>query len=140
MLVADGKVQPFEGDLDDYKKWVKEYQARGGKSEARGEAGAGVNRRDERRAEAQERQRQSELRKPFEKRIASIEREMEPLTRESAEAEAWLSAAEAYQEGNRERLQEILKRRAELAARLAKLEEDWLWAQAELEKKLGTDP
>jgi ATP-binding cassette subfamily F protein 3 len=59
---------------------------------------------------------------------------MAPLTRESAEAEAWRAASEAYEAGNRERLQEILKRRAELAARIAKLEEDWLWAQAELEK------
>ena len=139
MLVADGKVQPFEGDLDDYKKWVKDYQAQGGKQAPAGEARSSANRRDERRAEAQERQRQSELRKPFEKRIASIEREMEPLTQEAAEAEAWLAGSEAYADGNRERLQEILKRRAELAARIAKLEEDWLWVQAELEKKLGTE-
>jgi ATP-binding cassette subfamily F protein 3 len=47
---------------------------------------------------------------------------------------AWLSGAEAYEDGNRERLQEILKRRAEVAARIATLEDDWLWAQAEMEK------
>jgi ATP-binding cassette subfamily F protein 3 len=34
MLVADGKVQPFEGDLDDYKEWSREHQARGAEGRA----------------------------------------------------------------------------------------------------------
>jgi len=134
LLVADGEVKPFEGDLDDYKQWAREYQARGSRSQARGEGAQGVTRKEERRMEAQERQRQSELRKPFEKRIAAIEHEMEPLTREAAETEAWLAAGEAYGETNRERLQETLKRRAELSHRIAALEEDWLRVQAEMEK------
>ena len=36
------------------------------------------------------------------------------------DAETWLAGSEAYEEGNRERLQETLKRRAELAQRIAK--------------------
>src|SRR5258706_16297625 len=116
MLVADGKVEPFEGDLDDYKQWARDYQARGARREGREEPG--VSRKEERRIEAQERQRQAELRKPFEKRIAAIEGEMEPLTREATEVEAWLAGAEAYEERNRERLQETLKRRGEIASRV----------------------
>src|SRR5205814_8083937 len=33
LLVADGRVEPFDGDLDDYKRWAREYQARGARSE-----------------------------------------------------------------------------------------------------------
>jgi ATP-binding cassette subfamily F protein 3 len=133
LLVADGEVKPFEGDLDDYKQWAREYQLRGTRFEVRGGAPA-LSRKEEKRIEAQERQRQAELRRPFEKKIAAIESEMEPLTREAADAEAWLAGSDAYQEPNRERLQETLKRRAEVAQRIAKLEDDWLWAQAEMEK------
>jgi ATP-binding cassette subfamily F protein 3 len=61
---------------------------------------------------------------------------MEPLMRESAEVEAWLAGTEAYEEGSRERLQETLRRRGEIAARIATLEEEWLWAQAEMDKAL----
>ena len=95
-----------------------------------------VSRKDERRAEAQSRQRIANARKPFEKKLAAIEAELGPLTTESRQAEAWLASQEAYEEGNRERLQETLKRRGELAERIAKLEEDWLWNQAEMEKAL----
>jgi ATP-binding cassette subfamily F protein 3 len=137
MLVADGAVVPFEGDLDDYKEWAKRYQARNAGRETRDESAPGVTRRQERRAEAAVRQREAVARKPFEKRLAAIEAELEPLTREAAEVEAWLASAQAYEEANRERLQAALKRRAEVAQRIATLEDDWLWAQAEMEKEVA---
>ena len=133
MLVADGRVQPFDGGLDDYKEWAKEYRARGTKREA-GDNAPSLSRKEERRMEAVVRQRDAQKRKPFEKRLAAIETELEPLAAESKEIEAWLASTEAYGDGNRERLQVTLRRRAEVSERIAKLEDDWLWTQAEMEK------
>jgi ATP-binding cassette subfamily F protein 3 len=134
MLVADARVVPFEGDLDDYKEWAREFHARGTRREAK--ESLSVNRKEERRSEATARQREAAARKPFEKRLAAIEAELAPLSQESAEAEAWLASPEAYEESGRERLQATLKRRAELADRIAALEDEWLWTQAEIEKEL----
>jgi ATP-binding cassette subfamily F protein 3 len=135
MLVADGMVRPFEGDLDDYKEWARQYHARGSKSEAR-TAAMGANRKEERRAEASVRRRESEAKKPFAKKLAAIEKELEPLAREAKEAEGWLATAEAYEEPNKERLKAALKRRAELSERIAGLEHDWLLAQAQMEREV----
>jgi ATP-binding cassette subfamily F protein 3 len=141
MLVADGRLAAFEGDLDDYKRWLRERAKPGtGPGLPADEANAGSsaalpgNRRDERRAEAQSRQREAAARKPFEKRLAAIEAELETLTRESRETEAWLASSEAYAEGERERLQQALKRRGEVASRIGALEDDWLWVQAEMDR------
>jgi ATP-binding cassette, subfamily F, member 3 len=133
MLVADGEVKPFEGGLDDYKQWAKEYQARGTRREARE---GSANRKEERRLQAEARQRDSSARKPFEKKLAAIEAELAPLASESRETEAWLASSEAYEEGNRERLQVTLRRRAEIAGRIATLEDDWLWTQAEMDREI----
>jgi ATP-binding cassette subfamily F protein 3 len=131
MLVADGKLGEFDGGLDDYKEWVKERQAGGGRREAGGDR---VTRKEERRVEAQARQREALARKPFEKKLAAIEGELTPLQEEAGTMEAWLASAEAYADDNRDRLQTALKRRAEMRARIAELEDEWLWTHAEIEK------
>jgi ATP-binding cassette subfamily F protein 3 len=138
MLVADGGVEPFEGDLDDYKQWAKAYHARTGAGSQ--PAAPAVSRKEERRAEAAVRQREAQARKPFEKRLAGIESELEALASESRQIEEWLASGEAYGEAERERLQATLKRRAEVAARIATLEDDWLWVQAEMERTLAALP
>jgi ATP-binding cassette subfamily F protein 3 len=136
LLVADGGVRPFEGTLDDYRDWARRYHARAGMGEAQAPAPA-VSRREARRAEAEQRQRESAARRPFEERIAAIEAELEALRGEDGQAEAWLSRSEAYEAAHRERLQELLRRRGEIQARIARLEDDWLWAHAEMERRVA---
>jgi len=149
MLVADGRLAPFEGDLDDYKRWLRERAKPGSVAPGtdplslKDEAKAGLSpvsqgsRKDERRAEAQARQREAEAKKPFEKKLAAIEAELATLTREAQETEAWLASPEAYAQAERERLQEALKRRGDVQGRIARLEDDWLWAQAEMERAIA---
>jgi ATP-binding cassette subfamily F protein 3 len=136
MLVADGRVAPFEGDLDDYKEWAKQYQrSRDGRRENRDDGAQ--SRKQERRIEAAQRQREADARRPFEKKLAAIETELASLETEAKQLEAWLASSEAYEEAQRENLQVASRRRAEVASRVSQLEEDWLWAQAELEREVN---
>ncbi len=138
MLVADGAMRPFEGGLDDYREWAREYHARGGVGAPRESAPGGISRREERRAEALRREREARTRKPFEARLARIDAELEALRREAADAEAWLAASAAYEAANRERLRSALRRRGEVAARVAVLEDEWLEEHARMEEALAS--
>ena len=137
MLVADGRLAPFDGTLDDYREWTRHYHARAAGRESGDAALAAPSRREERRAQAERRQRESRARKPFEERIAAIDAELAALAREGAETEAWLAGTEAYEAANRERLQAALVRRADIAALTARLEDDWFRQQARMEEELA---
>ena len=78
-IVADGAVREFDGDLEDYRDWLAARNA--GERAARGAEGADpvVDRKAQRRAEAEQRQRLAALRKPLEARLAKVETEMEKL-------------------------------------------------------------
>jgi len=136
LLVADGRVAPFEGGLDDYKEWARQYQrTRDGRREARDEGAQ--NRKQERRIEAARRQREADARRPFEKKLAALEEELQTLGDEASRLESWLASGEAYEETQREKLQAASRRRGEIATRIAQLEEDWLWSQAEMEREVN---
>ena len=80
----------------------------------------------------------ADARKPFEKKHRARSRqELEPADAKARETEAWLASAEAYEEANRERLKALdaAPRRGGRAHRA--LEEDWLWAQANMETEVN---
>ena len=76
-LVRDGKLSEFDGDLDEYAEIVlKDKKARNAAPEDSG-APAPVNRKEQRRNEAQERARISALSKPLKKELSKIEKELD---------------------------------------------------------------
>ncbi|EEG09006.1 ATP-binding cassette domain-containing protein [Pseudogulbenkiania ferrooxidans] len=130
-LVADGTVRPFDGDLEDYRQWRLEQLAEGARPSA-GDAQS-VNRKEQKRQEAEERQRLSALKKPLLAKLGKLEKELEKLSGEKAELDAFLASEEAYQDGNKAKLADSIKRQGEVSARLAEVEEEWLLLQDELE-------
>ena len=130
-LVADGVLKPFEGDLDDYRDWVL---ARGRRSFESAAPSSGMRRKAQRRAEALERQRDYEKRKPYADRLAQLEREIAELDAERKAADDWLASPDAYADERRDELKERLARQADLRWRLARLEAEWLEVAAILEK------
>ncbi|MEX3932735.1 ATP-binding cassette domain-containing protein [Paraburkholderia phymatum] len=146
MLVAKHKLQPFDGDLDDYRDWLLQHAAEqraalkaasdattvnGGNANG---ADASVNRKEQRRQEAETRQKLAHLKKPLQTRIAKIEKEMDALNAEKATLDTFVADPASYGAEQKTRLTETIRRQAEVNARLETLESEWLEAHEELEQ------
>ena len=132
-LVADGKVAPFDGDLDDYRQWV--LGARGAAvDDPTADSSSVVDRRAQKRAEAEARQRRSDLRRPLQQKIAASEKIIDALSNEKRGLDDWLASPEAYVPENKERLKDSLARQVELGWQLARAEADWLAMHEALEQ------
>jgi ATP-binding cassette subfamily F protein 3 len=136
-LVADGALALFEGDLDDYRQWVLAGRGRESAASAADAATASTGRKTQKRAEAETRQRLSELRKPLQQKIERVEQRIELLSAEKRGLDEWLGTSEAYIEENKERLIASLARRGDLTWELARDETEWLELHEALERAAG---
>jgi ATP-binding cassette subfamily F protein 3 len=140
LIVSEGRLQPFDGDLDDYRQWLfatklanrSEPATTPGK-EATSAAATG-NRREQKRAEAEERQRLSAMRKPIEKRIAHLEKQMAFVNEKKSQVDARLAEPDIYDAENKKELLSLLAEQADCAKQLEQLESDWLEQQEALEQ------
>ena len=135
MLVGEGKLTPFDGDLDEYRSWLLQNAAarRAGLTGQPAAKEIGGDRKEQRRAEAQERQRLAELRKPLQKEITALEKRMEKLNAEKARLDALLADQGVYKEGRKAELTDSLRKQAAVKAELEKVEAEWLDKQSALE-------
>jgi len=143
LIVADGRLQPFDGDLDDYRDWLFRTklapdapaaplpEAR--KAVPAKPAAPAADRRGQKRKEAEERQRQSDARKPIESRIKRLEEQMAKLNAQKSAIDARLADPQIYGEANKEALKALILDQAYVARELALLEAEWLEQQERLE-------
>jgi ATP-binding cassette subfamily F protein 3 len=124
-LVASGKVKPFDGDLDDYRRLVLADRG-GGASEAK--ASRAPSRSDIRRAAAEKRVQTAPLRR----RVARAEAEIARLARELARLDAKLADGNLFAR-DATKAAALAKARADTATALAAAEEEWLAASSALE-------
>jgi len=125
-LVANGGMQPFDGDLDDYRDWLRQREATVGAVES-----AGTTRKQQKRDEAQARNQRYAQKRPLAQRLAKLEQRMAELERERLPLGLWLADPQSY--ADKDKLQPALLREAALRLELERAEEEWLALQAELE-------
>jgi ATP-binding cassette subfamily F protein 3 len=154
IIVADGKLQPFDGDLDDYKDWL--FQTKLGKgtdvlpaagkdnktdfpvqspvAPPKAEAAAPVvNSKEQKRKEAEDRQRVSALRKPIEQKIKRLDEQIAKRTAQKADVDAQLGEESIYDAANKAKLKQLLADQAFFTKDLGELEGQWLELQEQLE-------
>jgi ATP-binding cassette subfamily F protein 3 len=149
-LVSGGKVAPFDGDLDDYQRWLLEVS----RALARGAEPPGWTRpnepaptpsaarapsapapapspasRDDRQAGRRARAQRAQSTRPLRVELQQVEQRLNRLAAEKAEVEAALAAGDAAPET----YAELGRRLAHIGAETHVLEERWLQLQTELE-------
>jgi ATP-binding cassette, subfamily F, member 3 len=125
LLVADGAVSPFDGDLEDYAAWLRAGEAPGGERAP----ASGPSRREQRRLEAEARNRLTPLR--TEQR--ELETLLERLVAGQRDIESRLADPAAYAALGAEEQRRLSARHGELSREIARVEERWLEVASMLE-------
>ncbi len=123
-LVADGRVTPFDGDLDDYRRRVLSDRSDTDRADRKNAERAPQPMRGEaRRHAAGQRTQTASLRQ----KVSQAEARMARLTREIEQLDAALASGELYAQ-DPAKAAALAKARSENARILAQAEEDWLAA------------
>ena len=146
-LVDEGKVEVFNGDLDEYRTWMLSGKKPGSDSaqpsystpvpsvnkDASSALPKTLDRKEIKRLEAQLRQKI----KPFTDSIKQQEKRIGELTQRQTTIEQDMSEPELYETENKSRLNTLIQEQAEIKSQLDEAELIWLDAQESLEQAKG---
>jgi ATP-binding cassette, subfamily F, member 3 len=138
VLVSGGKVEAFDGDLEDYKLWLATQKNSSIiiQNDALQTNTSAPSKADAKSSYAQQKQaRQARIvaRRPLLKETEQIEKNLKEYQAEKAKLEARASEADLYEQQNKAELQTLLKRQAELTSAIDDAEIRWLELHEQLE-------
>ncbi|EJM88070.1 ATP-binding cassette domain-containing protein [Pseudomonas sp. GM60] len=135
-LVADGKVEEFDGDLEDYARWLVDYRQRNAPVSSTPVNPDKTDKKAQRQAAAALRQQLA----PHKREADKLEAELGKLHEKLAKIDTSLGDSDIYEPARKNDLRDLLAEQAKLKVREAELEEAWMEAlellesmQAELE-------
>ncbi|WP_411725419.1 ATP-binding cassette domain-containing protein [Methyloglobulus sp.] len=127
LLVGEGQLQPFDGDLDDYRLWLAERKK--GEEKNTDDLTATVSRKDQRKQDAERRQKH----KPLLDALKKAEQAVEKYHNEQRHLEFELAEPTLYAESEKDKLKKLLARKAEIDKALDAAETGWMEAEEQLE-------
>ena len=136
-LVANGKAEAFNGDLDDYSVWLKEHRQQANTDEGSNSASqtsgerAKTDKKQERQAAAERRKKLA----PLKKQLDKLEQQLAQRQAEQQAIEQQLAQPEAYEEGQKNQLKIWLERQAELSQDIETLENQWMELMESMEQQ-----
>ena len=121
-LVADGQVRLFEGDLEDYKKWIDKRRAA---EKPQSQTAA---------LKVKQKQAAGPNRKAVLSKQSKLEAALNIAQKELAEASRQLADPTTYTQRTREEIDQLGSVHADLEKKVAELEESWLELEMSLDK------
>ncbi|WEF11689.1 ABC transporter ATP-binding protein [Pectobacterium actinidiae] len=137
-LVHDQKVEPFDGDLEDYQQWLVGLQRQENAADEtpkENTANSAQGRKDQKRREAELRTQTQPLRK----QITKLEQQMEKLGETLAALEARLADSAIYDISRKAELTDCLQQQTKVKIALEETEMSWLDAQEQLEQMMQSE-
>ncbi|MBU1393467.1 MAG: ABC transporter ATP-binding protein [Gammaproteobacteria bacterium] len=129
-LVDQGEVRAFDGDLDDYHQWLLDAaKANSNQSSTSDEIKPAADKKQQKRLEAEIRQKVS----PLKRKQTKLETEQQKLSERLAELEHLLADSELYDQDNKAKLTSVLTERTSLTQTLEDSEMQWLELQEEID-------
>ncbi|MDH5786651.1 MAG: ATP-binding cassette domain-containing protein, partial [Chromatiales bacterium] len=132
ILVDRGRADEFDGDLEDYRRWLATERK---EEEAPAESGNDtVSRKDQRRLEAEKRKQLQ----PLKNKLQKLEKQIDTLSEKRDAIDAQLADSEIYSDENKEKLKQLLRDKGDLDQSLEQAEEQWMEVSEELEAAEAT--
>jgi ATP-binding cassette subfamily F protein 3 len=133
MLVADGQAQSFDGDLEDYAEWLRQWRSQqevkpAPKAEPKKAAA------EAKPVAAATPQKGTAINKEARKAFEKAEKQLTELQKQHKALEEKLADSALYTAGRKAELDAALTEKAALETRLQEVEEAWLQASAALEQ------
>ena len=130
LLVHDGTVDEYQGDLNSYERWLLEQYRQKPEGKPIRTDGNTADKKIQRQTEAQIRAQLS----PLKKQISKTEKSMHTAEKQLADIEALLTDTTLYDVEQKSRLQDILLQQGKLNRQHQQAEELWLELQQQLEE------
>lgn len=128
-LVDQGKISVFDGDLEDYHAYIAQRPDEISATTTSDSAKPVVDRKEQKRIEAEKRQRLAPLRK----KQQAAEKQMEKLQAKLSDIEEIMADTGLYEAARKDELQKLLQNQAQLKAELEEVEMQWMELSEELE-------
>ncbi|VAW83266.1 Bis-ABC ATPase YheS [hydrothermal vent metagenome] len=129
LLVAEGKVVEFDGDIEDYRLWLNKQAKQEDSGTEETNENSAVSKKQKRQREAHRRQKLQ----PMRNKVKKLDKQLHALAEQKKQLEIELADPDLYAEANKDKAKQLVRAQADLESELIQVEEAWFEASEELE-------
>lgn len=134
LIVDDKQVIPFDGDLDDYAKWIKD------KDKQTKSIIQPIEAEDKALSRKEQRKLDADLRKklqPLKRIVDKLEKQLDQLHLKQQKIEESLADPDLYQQDNKNKLKQMLLEKRNIDNALEDIEMQWMEASEDYEERFS---